>query len=111
MLRLVQVTNEEYDVWLDEQSASLNDAIRVIKRYEEVVRAQEKKVIRLLFKQECILKFENWKTETIGMIRSTIHVNFNPDKFVKKYMHLKLSTLSAQLAKKHQWIYVIFITQ
>ena len=53
----MQLIDAEYGIAFDEgeQAASLDKVIRVIKQYEEVIRTQ-KKILGLLFKQECILK-------------------------------------------------------
>lgn len=54
----------------------LEDAISVIKKYEELIMPQNKKIIELLLKQGCILKqFKNTEnfSKTLGISRSTVY--------------------------------------
>lgn len=54
----------------------LENAISVIKKYEELIMTQNKKIIELLLKQGCILKqFKNTEnfSKTLGISRSTIY--------------------------------------
>ena len=97
--------NKECDAELDETPehvTRLEYVINVIEQYE-VIMAQKTKMIKLLFKQGCILKKLNNTGnffELVIMDRSAIYFKITLYNLVKKYLHLQNSTLFDNYFKK-----------
>ena len=78
------------------------EAIVIIRRYEEIIKTQNKKAIGHIGKQEELLK-KFKKTEnffySIGQSRSTIYFKISLNKFLKKYPLLETSNLHSSSFK------------
>ena len=79
LLKSIKETDDEYDPNLDEMGENvriLKNVITVIKRYEDIIKTQKKKIICLVDKQGQILnKIENSEQlcETVDLSKSTIY--------------------------------------
>ena len=70
----------------------------IIRRYEDIIKTQNKKAIGYIAKQGEILKiFKDTQNffDNVGQSKSTIYFKISPYKFLKKYPLLKTSTLQS----------------
>ena len=105
---LIDSIKDKYEIEkpeLEERVQNITDiaeAIIVIKKYEEIIRTQEKKIINIAGMQGQLLKeFKDNEIffETLNQSKSTIYFSINLPKFLKKYPVLKKSTLSSNYFK------------